>query len=197
MSEFRDVRGKDQFKYKEKILAARKRWEAYSDTEKALFRNIVSTGVESFLLWWDTLKRIEKEFGINPWSIAREERWKSALANGRRQAEKFKGGGTVDIYDGYNSTFEGIVDAIWVEANDRCFHKWNRNCPAIGAFKELGRSDEEIKELAPLFCLADQAIMTGISPECEVFAQTRLIMRGDDHCTYRFEDHREEEIRKK
>jgi len=197
MSEFRDARGADQFQYKDKILAAAKAWEEHTDTEKALFKMIISTLVEDFLLWWDTLKRIEKEFGINPWDIAREERWKSSFANGRRRAKKFKGGGTTDIYDAYNSTFEGIVDAIWIEANDRCFHKWNRNCPCIEAFKELGRTDEEVKELAPLFCLADQAIMTGISPECEVFAQTRLLMAGDDHCTYRFEDHRKEKIGKK
>ena len=72
MAEFRDVRGKDQFQYKDKILAAQKRWNDYSDTEKALFKMIISSLVEGFLLWWDTLKRIEKEFGINPWGIARE-----------------------------------------------------------------------------------------------------------------------------
>jgi len=197
MAEFRDVRGKDQFQYKDKILAAQKRWNDYSDTEKALFKMIISSLVEGFLLWWDTLKRIEKEFGINPWGIAREERWKSNFENGRKRAKKFKGGGTVDIYDAYNSTFEGVVDAIWIEANDNAFHKWNRVCPCLETFKEFGRTDEEIKELAPLFCLADQAIMAGVSPECDVFAQTRLIMAGDDHCVYRFEDNRKEKIGKK
>jgi len=197
MSEFRDVRGKDQFQYKDKILAAAKKWDDYSDTEKGLFKAIVFTLVEDFMLWWDTLKRIEKELGVNPWAIAREERWNHSYENGRRRAKKFSGGGTVDIYDAYNSTFEGVVDAIWIECNDKCFHKWNRNCPCIEAFKELGVSDEEIKKLAPLFCLADQAIMCGISPDCEVFAQTRLLMAGDDHCTYRFEDHRDEKIGKK
>ena len=194
MSEFRDARGADQFQYKDKILAAAEAWEEHTDTEKALFKAIVFTLVEDFLLWWDTLKRIEKEFGINPWGIAREERWKHSFEHGQRLAKKFHGHGTRDVYDAYNATFEGIVDAIWIECNDRCFHKWNRNCPCIEAFKEMGRTDEEIKELAPLFCLADQAIMTGVNPELEVFAQTRLLMAGDDHCTYRFEDHRQEKI---
>jgi len=197
MSEFRDVRGKDQFQYKDKILAAAKRWDEYSDTEKALFKMIVSTLVEDFLLWWDTLKRIEKEFGINPWSIAREERWKSSFANGQRRAKRFKEHGTKDIYDAYNATFEGLVDAIWIEANDKCFHKWNRNCPCLESFKEFGRTDEEIKEMAPMFCLADQGIMTGFNPELDTFAQTRLILAGDDHCVYRFEDNRKEKIGKK
>ena len=197
MAEFRDARGADQFQYKDKILAAAKAWDESTEIEKALFKVIVATVAEDFLLWWDTLKRIEKEFGINPWAIAREERWKSAFANGQRRAKKFKGGGVADIYDAYNSTFEGIVDAIWIEANDRAFHKWNRVCPVIDSLRELGRTDEEIKELAPLFCLADQATMAGISPECEVFAQSRLLMKGDDHCTYRFEDHRKEKIGKK
>lgn len=197
MSEFRDVRGKDQFQYKDKILAAQKRWEQYSDTEKALFKMIISTLVEDFLLWWDTLKRIEKEFGVNPWGIAREERWKSCFANGQRRAKKFKEQGTKDLYDAYNATFEGVVDAIWIEANDKCFHKWNRVCPCAEAFKEFGKTDEEIKEMAPWFCLADQAIMTGFNPELDVFAQTRLILAGDDHCVYRFEDHRQEKIGKK
>ena len=70
MTEFRDARAADQFQYRDRILAAKKRWDEYSDTEKALFKTIISTLVEDFLLWWDTLKRIEKEFGINPWSIA-------------------------------------------------------------------------------------------------------------------------------
>ena len=42
MAEFRDVRGKDQFQHKDRILAAQKQWEQYSDTEKALFQGIVS-----------------------------------------------------------------------------------------------------------------------------------------------------------
>ena len=194
MTEFRDARAADQFQYRDRILAAKKRWDEYSDTEKALFKMIISTLVEDFLLWWDTLKAIEKKFKIDVWGIAREERWKHSFENGRRRAKKFKEHGTKDLYDAYNATFEGVVDAIWIECNDRCFHKWNRNCPCIEAFRELGRTDNEIKEMAPLFCLADQAIMTGFNPELEVFAQTRLLMAGDDHCTYRFEDHRKAKI---
>ena len=64
MSEFRDVRGADQFQYKDRILAAKKRWDEYSDTEKALLRSVVFTLVEDFLLWWDTLKAIEKTYGV-------------------------------------------------------------------------------------------------------------------------------------
>ena len=78
-------------------------------------------------------------------------------------AKKFKERGTKDLYDAFNSTFEGIVDAIWLECNDRCLHKWNRNCPCIEALKELEKIDEEMKGLAPLFCLAPQAIMTGFN----------------------------------
>lgn len=194
MAEFRDVRGADQFQYRDRILAAKKRWDEYSDTEKGLLRSVVFTLVEDFLLWWDTLKAIEKKFNIDVWGIAREERWKHSFENGQRRAKKFKEHGTKDLYDAYNATFEGVVDAIWIECNDKCFHKWNRNCPCIEAFRELGRTDDEIKELAPLFCLADQAIMAGFNPELEVFAQTRLLMAGDDHCTYRWEDNRAEKM---
>jgi len=195
MAEFRNVRGVDQFQYKDRILAAKKRWDGYSDTEKALFKMIIFTLVEDFLLWWDTLKAIERKSNVDVWGIAREERWKHSFENGRRRAKKLKEHGTKDLYDAYNATFEGVVDAIWIECNDRCFHKWNRKCPCIEAFKELGRTDEEIKELAPLFCLADQAIMVGFNPALEVFAQTRLLMAGNDHCTYRWEDHRKEKPR--
>lgn len=188
MAEFRDIREKDQFKYKDRILAAQKRWQE-SDTEKAVLKEVVSVSVEDFLLWWDTLRRIEKEFGIDPWGIAREERWKHGYEHGRRMAEEYKEHGTKDLYDAYNATFEGADDAVWLEANDKAFHKWNRHCPVLETFRKF-RSDEEIKEMAPLFCLEDQAIMTGFNPELDVFAQTRLIMAGDDRCVYRFEDNR-------
>ena len=191
MAEFRDVRGKDQFQHKDRILAAQKQWEQYSDTEKALFGVIVSSVVDGFLLWWDTLKRIEKEFGINPWGIAREERWKSGVADGQRKAKNCKEHGTKDLYDAYNAAFEGIVNAIWIEATDKAFHKWNRVCPCESTFKER-RTDEEIREMAPWFCLTDQAVMTGFNPELDVFAQTRLILAGDDCCVYRFEDNKGE-----
>lgn len=194
MTEFRDVRGVDQFKYKDKILAAEKQWDEFPGSEKALFKELAFTDVRGFLLWWDTLKAIEKKFNIDVWGIAREERWKHSFEAGQALAKKFKEHGTKDLYDAYNSTFEGMVDAIWIEANDKVFHKWNRACPCIEAFKELGRTDEEIKEMAPLFCLDDQAIMTGFNPELDVFAQTRLLMAGDDHCVYRFEDNRKEKV---
>jgi hypothetical protein len=194
MAEFRDVRGADQFQYRDRILAAKKRWDEYSDTEKELLRSVVFTLVEDFLLWWDTLKAIEKKFNIDVWGIAREERWKHSFDHGQRLAKKFHGHGTRDVYDAWNSTFEALTDPIWIECNDRCFHKWNRNCPCFEAFKELGRTDDEIKELAPLFCLADLAIMSGVNPELEVFPQTRLLMAGDDHCTYHWEDNRAEKI---
>jgi len=195
VSTFKDERSakEDQFKYKEHIEECAKRWENFSDREKAfLYQGIAFKESEDFVWWWDTLKAIEKEFGINPWGIAKEQQWKHKYEHGQRMAKKFKTHGCKDLYDAYNSTFEGLVDAEWVECNDSAFQKHNHKCPCYEPLKELGKTDEEIAEMAPLFCLADQAIMTGFNPELEVFAQPRLLCKGDTHCTYRWEDRRKD-----
>lgn len=179
----------EKMQYADRIAKAKKAWEDKSPVEKALFQAVVAAGARGFVLWWDTLKAIEKKFNIDVMGIAREERWKHGFARGQELAKNFKEHGCKDLYDAYNATYEGAVEAEWLECNDRCFHKWNHKCPVLPALKALGKSDEEIKEMAPLYCLIDIAIMTGFNPELEVFHQSRIILRGDSHCVYRFEDH--------
>lgn len=47
--------------------------------------------------------------------------------------------------------------------------------------------------MAPYFCLLSYGTMQGFNPDLEVFPQSRILMRGDSHCSYRVEDNREEE----
>jgi len=47
--------------------------------------------------------------------IAREERWKSAFAAGQKLAKKYKNHGVKDLYNAYNSQFEGLVNAKCLE----------------------------------------------------------------------------------
>jgi len=180
-------------KYAKHIEESRKKWDQLSPKEKELYTSIIGTLVSDFILFWDTLKAIEKRFNIDVMGIAREQRWEHSFASGQRLAKKFQNHGVKDLYDAYNSQFEGLVRAKWFECNDKAFQKWNFACPCIDHFRNLGKTDEEIKEMAELFCLADIGIMQGFNPELEVYPQPRLLMRGDSHCAYRTEDHRGED----
>lgn len=178
----------EKIKYADLIEANKKRWEESSSEQKEGFLGAVDGLVEGFLLWWDTLKAIEEKFNIDVMGIAREERWKNQYEHGQRLAKNFKEHGIKDLYAAYGSTFEGICEKEYFEFNDDRYYMWIHHCPVYDAFKKVGRSDEEIKEMAPLFCLEDQAIMQGFNPELEVHAQSRLLMRGEGHCTYFVED---------
>ena len=138
---------------------------------------------------WDIVKEIEKEFGINAMAIVRRVIWEKSFKAGQGLAKKFKKHGTKELYEAFNSQFEGLVEAEWHEFNDEVLHKWNHACPNLQHLKDLGRTEEEIKEMAPYYCLQDIGIMTGFNPDLEVYPQSRLLMAGDPHCTYRVEDH--------
>jgi hypothetical protein len=179
----------EKMKYAFKIEEAKKKWEEKSSGEKEFINTNFGKAVQSFVLWWDTLKAIEKKFNIDVMGIARVERWKHSIEAGRRLAKKYEEHGIKDLYDAYNSAYEGLVQAEWFELNDEVLHKWNYACPCIIHFKNLGKTKEEIMEMASLFCLADIGVMTGFNPKLEVFRQTRLLLKGDSHCCYRVEDH--------
>lgn len=180
-----------EIKYPEILAEAKRKWEEKSPEEKAALHRMFRRGVERWILMWDIIKRIEKEFNINVTDIVRDEIWKHSFKAGQELAKKYKKHGTKELYDAINSFFEGLTEPEWLEFNDKVFHKWNRACPNIQHFRDLGWTEEQIKETAPYFCLQDQAIMTGFNPKNEVFQQTRLLMAGDSHCTYRVEDHGE------
>ena len=178
----------EKIKYADLIEANKKKWEESSPEQKETRLAAVAANVWHFLLWWDTLKAIERKFNIDVMGIAREERWKSTYEQGRRLAKRFKEHGIKDLYMAYGSTFEGICEKEYFEFNDDRYYMWIHHCPVRDALREFGRTDEEIKEMAPYYCLADQAIMQGFNPELEVHAQPRLLMKGEDHCTYFVED---------
>jgi hypothetical protein len=108
---------------------------------------------------------------------------------GQRMAKNCKERGIKELYDAYPAQFEGVCEVEFFEFNDEVFHVWLHCCPVVQQLKDLGRTDEEVKEMAPLYCLGDQAIMAGFNPDFEVYAQPRLIMKGDPYCTYRVEYH--------
>lgn len=179
----------EKMKYAHVVAEAKKKWEALSPKEKEIYHRVFRRGVERFILMWDILKAIEKNFNIDVMGIVREEIWKHSFEAGKKLAAKYKKHGVKELYDAFNAQFEGLVEAKWFELNDKALHKWNFACPNYQHFKDLGKTDEEIKEIAPYFCLQDIGIMTGFNPKLEVFPQSRLLMSGDSHCTYRVEDH--------
>ena len=62
--------------YADMIAAAKKKWDESSPELKEAFFSNLATDVAGFLLWWDTLKEIEKRFNIDVMNIAREMRYK-------------------------------------------------------------------------------------------------------------------------
>jgi hypothetical protein len=179
---------KEKIKYQKIVAGAKKKWGKKSPEEKAAWNRMFRRGVERWILMWNILKRIEKEFHIDVMGIVREEIWKYSFSAGRNLAKKYKKHGVKELYEAFNAQFEGLADPIWLEFNDKVIHKWNRACPNYQHFKDLGWTDEQIKETAPYFCLQDIGIMTGFNPKLEVFPQSRLLMLGHSHCTYRVED---------
>jgi len=179
----------EEMKYANTILEAKKKWENLSKNEKEIHDASFRKGAERFILIWDFAGAIEKKFTIDVKSVLREEIWNKSFATGQRMATKYAEHGIKELYDAYNSQFEGLIEAQWIELNDKVLHKWNHKCPVIKHFRDLGKSAEEISEMAPYYCLQDIGFMTGFNPKLEVFQQTRLLMKGDSHCTYRVENH--------
>ena len=173
--------------YKDLIEAGRRAWDESSSDAKAGFYSAVEAEVAGFVLWWDTLKAIEKKFNIDVWNVAREVRWDWAYSMGQRLAKKYKERDLKDLYDAYLAIFEGCCAQEYQEWNDRAIAWWNHGCPGVQPLKEMGKTDEEIKEMSGLFCLMDTALMKGFNPDFDVFPQPRLIMAGDEVCNYRIE----------
>ncbi len=187
----KEVRGnEEQMQHADCIAAALKKWEEMTPLEKELYADGMRGRVRIFLQWWDCLKAIEEKFNINVMDIAKEVRYKASFETGKRLAKKSKKHGIKDVYNVCLAGLEGMSKArVWFELNDRRLHYWVKWCPPHQFFKEFGRSDEEIRELAEFYCLQDEALLRGFNPKLEVFDKPRIIMRGDSHCSYIVEDH--------
>jgi hypothetical protein len=179
----------DKMGYGYLVEESKEKWEKKSPQEKAAWDSMFKRGVDYWCLMWEVVKRIEKEFNINVMGILSDEIWKHFFEAGQRIAKKYEEHGLKEIYDAYTGKFEGLVNADWLEFNDKVLHKWNRSCPSVQHFRNLGKTDEEIKEIAPYYCLQEIGTINGFNPRFEVFPRTRLLLLGDSHCTYRIEDH--------
>ena len=173
----------EKIKYQNLIEEARQKYEKLSPETKEAYRKMFLRGAQIFSQMWDILKAIEKKYGIDVMSIAREIRWRQAYEAGQKAAKQFEKNGLRELYLAYSAFFEAICDVEWFVFNDDRIEKQCRKCPNQEAFREIGRTDEEMKEWAWLYCLADEAFWTGFNSEFEV-CQPRLIMKGDPHCTY-------------
>lgn len=173
----------EKIKYRHLIEEARKKYEDLLPETKDAIKGRFLASAKMFAQMWDILKTIEQRYGINVMDIAREIRWKQAYEAGAKAAKNYERNGLRELYLAYSAQFEAICDVEWFVFNDDRIEKHCRRCPLQEAFKELGRTDEEMKEWAPLYCLADEAFWSGFNPDFEV-CQPRLLMRGDPHCTY-------------
>jgi hypothetical protein len=148
-------------------------------------------GVDRWILMWNIVKRIEKTFSINVMGIVREEIWKHSFSAGQTLAKQYKTHGIKDLYDAFIAQFVGVMNPVWFEFNDKVMEVWPTACANVSHFRDLGWTDEQIKETAPYYCLQDTGIMAGFNPKFEVFPQPRLLLLGDSHCSYRVENHEE------
>lgn len=179
-----------KLEYVKRSAEVKKEFESKSPEYKELYNTWFMQMAADFILLWDTLKAIEKKCGIDVMNIAREERWKHAYEAGVKIGREYgKRVGIKDLYELYSAKFEGQCDYKWFDLNDERSYLWCTKCPLVPCLKELGKTDEEIKEMAPLFCLADIAIMSGMAPELEIFPQPRTLMGGASHCSYYTHDH--------
>ena len=187
----REVRGSEQqMQHADCILTAIEKWGEMTPLEKELYANGMRGRVDIFLQWWDCLKAIEKKYNINVMDIAKEVRYKHSFETGRRLSKKSKKHGIRDFYNVCFAGLEGMSKGrVWFELNDKRLHYWVKWCPPYQYFKEFGRSEEEIKELAEFYCIQDEARYRGFNPKFEVFDSPRNLMKGDSHCTHVIEDH--------
>ena len=174
-------------KYAKELQEKLDEWESKSPEVMIAFEKMFQRGVHRFILMWNIIKRIEKEFNINVSGIVRDEIWKNSYQAGQKLAENYKTHGLKDLYDGFLGFFELFCKYEWFEFNDKVLELRCHACPNLRHFKEAGWTSEQIKEVAPYFCLADIGVMTGFNPRNDVFPQARLILNGDQYCSYRVE----------
>jgi hypothetical protein len=174
----------EKIKYQNLIDEARKKYENLPPEAKEAYEKMFLRGAQGFAQMWDILKAIEKRYGIDVMGIAREIRWEQAYKAGQKAAKQFEKQGLKELYLAYSAFFEAICDMDWFVFNDDRMEKHCRRCPNVEAFKKLGRTEEEMREWADLYCLADEAFWSGFNPEFEVCRQPRLLMKSDPHCTY-------------
>lgn len=181
----------NKMQHRDHIQKALERWDQLPQGVRDAFYDNLRTEAIGWLQLWRICKRIEKKYNIDVMNILREEREKMAFALGQQLAQKFEEHGIKDVYEAYFARFEGRRGhRVWFELSDERLHYWVLECPFRKIFLELGSSDEEIKEMAPYFCLPwDVVIVKGFNPKLECCTPPSNILRGDDHCTYIIEDH--------
>jgi len=184
-----NIRFPNRVKYKKELQESLDTWEKKSSEEVAALDRMFQRGAQDWILMWDIIKKVEREYNINLRGLVREEIWRSSYKTGQNLAKKYKNHVLKDLYNAFLGFFEGLCKYEWFEFNDVILEVWCHECPNIRHFKEAGWTDEQIKETAPYFCLQDIGIMTGFNEQNEVFIQPRLLMSGHSHCSFRVEAH--------
>jgi len=181
----------EKIKYQDKIDEWERKVAERSPEAKAAGKAGVANYAFLVLQWWDTLKEIEKRYNVDAVSIAKEIRCQAFYKRAQNRAKDFQSHRLIDYWQttpGPNTPPEG---AKWFEFNDERLYMWLYACPFFQAFRDHGRTDEEIKELGELFCNCgnDEFEPAGFNPNFECFNHPRNIMLGDDYCTMLIEDH--------
>ncbi|MCD6484695.1 MAG: hypothetical protein J7L47_06255 [Candidatus Odinarchaeota archaeon] len=170
-----------------KYLPIAQEWKEKNDKDEVgtwWFNLAMDYYAWQFNQMWDILKAIEKKYGVDVMSIAKEIRKEQSRQNGFERGQKAQRRGILGFWEEFVRKYEGKTrcDIKYFEFNDERLEYWFRRCPIIERFKAFGKTDEEIKEMSELFCM-DVPKLAAFDPDLEV-CQTSWIMRGSDHCTY-------------
>jgi len=181
----------EKMKYEDIIKEAEEKAAARSPEEKERAKAVLANYTFMFLQWWDTLKEIEKRYNIDAVSIAREIRCQAFYKRAQNRAKDFQSHRLIDMWTTTPGPNTPPGAMKWFECNDERLHFWVLDCALLNALKEHGRTDEELKEMAQVFCNGgvDEFEPAGFNPNFECFSHPRCKMEGDDHCIFLLEDH--------
>jgi hypothetical protein len=173
--------------YGDAINASKQKWDRKPADMKELFKAGLARRVGGFLSLWGTFKSVENKFNIDPWPIVEEMRYKSGLEHGKRLGRNYDKHGLKELYEAFVGQFIGVADFEFIEFNNRVCSFYMHSDPYIGAFKAAGIGDKEIRNMADLFWVFWQGVISGFNPQMEPFVPPRLIMKGDSYNMIRIE----------
>lgn len=177
--------------YQAKLDEWKKQAQDVSPDAKQVWKAFAEQYAFVFLQWWDTLKEIEKKYNIDVINIAKDIRCAAYYKRAQKRAKELKTHGLIDYWSITPSPRIPPESFEYLEFNEKRIHVWLKECPYLQTFRNWGRTDEEIYEMAELFCNCgnDEFEPAGFNPNFECFNHPRNIMLGDNHCTMLIEDH--------
>jgi hypothetical protein len=127
---------------------------------------------------------LHKKYGDNVKEIIRQASYENGVKLGKEMAERI---GKNDLED-----FAKAWDELWgfagppITMSNRKIIYRGTKCAAYEAWKKMGLKENEISELADLYCINDVGFAKGFNPNLKL-VHTRRVMKGDPYCEWLIE----------